>query len=141
MSNRFYFATEIPFPMASVWPLVDFPTPGWTIGEGGPREIGATRSLDIPGIGLVVDRLFAYSRSEHVCTFSYALVAKDNFLGAQGYEGTVTLLRNTQDPSRCFYTYVARWDRANASVHETLASVIASVVGQVVADLGAAAGR
>lgn len=138
MSNRLYFATEIPFPMEAVWPLVDFPTSGWTIADGNPREIGATRSIELPGLGLITDRLFAYSRAPNVCTYSYALVSEENFLGAEGYEGTVTLLRNTQDPSRCFYSYAARWDHAKASVHETIGGVMAGVIAQVIAELGAA---
>ncbi len=137
MRNRLYFATEIPFPMERVWPLVDFPTPGWTMSDGGPREIGATRSIEIPDLGLIVDRLFAYSREPDACSFSYALVNDDNFLGAEGYEGTVTLLRNTQDPSRCFYTYRARWDRAKTPVETTIISVMQGVVAGVVTQLGA----
>lgn len=137
MQKRMYHAQDIPFSLEQAWPFMDFPAPGWAVQGGGPREIGATRSMEIPQMGLIVDRLLSYSRSPNVCTFTYGLINEDNPFGAQGYEGTVTLMRNTNDPTRSFYTYSSRWDDAQQPLHEVLPGLLAGMMEQLIAQIGA----
>ena len=138
MSRRIFYTREIPFPLEQVWPLLDFPSPGWTVRGGGGREIGSTRSMEIPNFGLVVDELLAYRSEPHRKAFTYAQLNEDNAMGAQGYEGTITVLRNTTDPSRCFLLYEARWDDAEQPVGELFPSLMNGMIDQLIDGLTAA---
>ena len=40
MSNRAYYAAEVPFSLEQTWPVLGFDAPGWTYSGGGRREVG-----------------------------------------------------------------------------------------------------
>ena len=134
MESQFYFARVIDAPFDKMQPVIDFPTPGWELSEGDPRAVGATRSCDHPQAGPLVDELRAYASGEDRFRMTYAIINEDNRMGARGYEGTMTLLRDSQDPSRCFYTYEATW----ASIGVPVDALRQMMVGAV-ADMEAAA--
>jgi len=133
MSNRLYYATELPFALDAVWPFLDYPAPGWTLSGGGPREVGTLRRIEIPEVGLIVDRLLAYEAGDNVRQFKYAIVNDDNFLGAKGYEGHITVMRNTADPNTCFFRYTSRWDSAQQDVPAVFGGLMDGMVQQIIA--------
>ena len=127
MPSPFYFARVIDAPFDRMLPIVDFPTPGWELSEGDPRAIGATRSCDHPHAGPLVDKLLAYDSGDDRFCMTYGIVNDDNRMGARGYEGTMTLLRDTQNPERCFYTYEASWSSLGVPVDALRQMMIGAV--------------
>ena len=132
--GMYHFAAEIPASLEAAWPLMEFSGPGWTITEKGPREFGAVRTMELPQ-GRIVDRLVAYSAGRDRCSFTYALIEETVFgFGLEGYEGTFTLIRNTQDPARCFCVYTGRWAKGDdprfaGAVEQQLAGMIQQLFG------------
>ena len=114
MRNSFYLATDLPHSFDDAWLGLDFPAPGWVVSEGGPREIGAVRTLEIPEVGRIVDRLTGYRDGANRRHLSYALINEDNPFAAVGYEGSITLLRHSTDAGRSILVYESRWDEFGA---------------------------
>ena len=130
MTHRVFYTREIPFPLEQTWPMFDFAAPGWTV-TGGAREVGATRSTEMPGLGRVVDRLVAYREGPDEMSLTYALINDDNPFGSRGYEATVTVMRNTTDPGRCFLRYESRWDTAAPELAERFPGIMDGMVAQM----------
>ena len=139
MSKRYYFAAEIALPLDQAWAAFDYPAAGWALSGGGPREVGTLRECTFPEIGRFQDRLLAYQTTEHTRSLSYAIINEDNPLGVRGYEGSITILRNTADPSRSFFNYTSRWDEAEGPVVEMLDQMLPGMIQGALAASEAAA--